>query len=402
MYSNEFLRMIPKTDLHCHLDGSVRLKSLIEMARERAVVLPSYTEAGMNELVYKPAYSSLVEYLKGFVYTNAVMRDEEAIERVAYELAIDCFGEGVRYLEARFAPQLHMGYGMTYEQIVRAADRGFRKARSEINVTIPETEPEFEYGIIISAMRCWDEQYSPYYRSIIETLPHAVPTERAQLASMELARATVRLRSNSDCQIVGFDLCGAEDGYPADKHAAAFAEVHKSFINCTVHAGEAYGAESIYRALESINADRIGHGTQLFNIKKTAGFVTDEEKLAYVERLANHIANRRIMIEVCLTSNMQTLPEIPDIKQHPLHKMLERDMAVSLCTDNRLVSHNDILTEWRLAADNFAITPKKLKDMVICGFKRSFYYQPYHQKRQYVRKAINMFERVAREHGIEC
>ena len=401
MYSDEFLRAIPKTDLHCHLDGSLRLKSLIEMARERKVELPSYTEEGMNALVYKPEYASLVEYLQGFMYTGAVMRDEEALTRVAYELAWDCFNEGVRYLESRFAPQLHMGYGVTFEQIVAAVDRGFKTAQAEINRLIPDTDPEFEYGIIICAMRCWNEFYSPYYKGVVDALPYATLTERFQLASLEVARATAKMRSETDCQIVGFDLAGAEDGYPADKHAAAFAEVHKSFISRTVHAGEAYGAESIYRALEKLNAERVGHGTQLFNLDKIHGYQTDAEKNGFVERLANYIADRRITLEVCLTSNMQTLPEIRNIKDHPVKKMLERNLAVTFCTDNRLMSHNDICTDLRLAVDNFDIGPKKLMDSIVCGFKRSFFYRPYQEKRKYVRKAINMFERTAKEFGVE-
>jgi len=401
MYSDAFLRAIPKTDLHCHLDGSLRLKSLIEMAKERKVELPAYTEEGMNALVYKPEYASLVEYLQGFMYTGAVMRDEEALTRVAYELAWDCFNEGVRYLESRFAPQLHMGYGMTFEQIVAAVDRGFRTAQTEINRLIPDADPEFEYGIIICAMRCWNEFYSPYYKGVVDALPYATPTERFQLASLEVARATAKMRSETDCQIVGFDLAGAEDGYPADKHAAAFAEVHKSFISRTVHAGEAYGAESIYRALEKLNAERVGHGTQLFNLDKIHGYQTDVEKNSFVERLANYIADRRITLEVCLTSNMQTLPEIRNIKDHPVKKMLERNLAVTFCTDNRLMSHNNICTELRLAVDNFDISPKKLMDSIVCGFKRSFFYRPYQEKRKYVRKAINMFERTAKEYGVE-
>ncbi|MFA6075462.1 MAG: adenosine deaminase family protein [Negativicutes bacterium] len=401
MYSDDFLRAIPKTDLHCHLDGSLRLKSLIEMAKERKVELPSYTEEGMNALVYKPEYVSLVEYLKGFMYTGAVMRDEEALERVAYELAWDCFNEGVRYLESRFAPQLHMGYGMTFEQIVAAVDRGFRTAQTEINRTVPEYDPEFEYGIIICAMRCWNEYYSPYYKGVVDALPYATVAERSQLASLEVARATAKMRSETNCQIVGFDLAGAEDGYPADKHAAAFAEVHKSFISRTVHAGEAYGAESIYRALEKLNAERVGHGTNLFDLNKIYGYETDADKNGFIERLANYIADRRITLEVCLTSNMQTLPEIKDIRNHPVKKMLERNMSVTFCTDNRLVSHNNICTELRLAVDSFDFTPKKLLDNIICGFKRSFFYRPYQEKRKYVRKAINMFERTAKEYGVE-
>ena len=401
MYSNEFIKAIPKTDLHCHIDGSLRLGTLIELARERGVELPADTESGMRDKVFKPQYSSLVEYLQGFSYTCAVMRDESALERIAYELCWDNYNEGVRYLEAKFAPQLHMGYGMSFEQIVAAVDRGMRKAQCEINCNIPEHEPEFEYGIIIIAMRYWNEHFSPYYRYMTDALPYSSWTERYQLASLEAARATVNLRLNTDFRIVGFDLAGAEDGYPADKHIAAYLEAHKAFVSRTVHAGEAYGPESIYRAITKLDAERVGHGTQLFNMDKIYGLQTVEDKRSYIEALADYIAKRRITLEVCLTSNMQTLPELTDISQHPIREMLARNLSLSLCTDNRLVSNTSVCQEVKLAVDNFEFTPKKLLDTIACGFKRSFYYHPYLQKRRYVRKAINMYERAARDHGLE-
>ena len=134
---------------------------------------------------------------------------------------------------------------------------------------------------------------------------------------------------------------------------------------------------------------------------KIYGLQTVEDKRSYIEALADYIAKRRITLEVCLTSNMQTLPELTDISQHPIREMLARNLSLSLCTDNRLVSNTSVCQEVKLAVDNFEFTPKKLLDTIACGFKRSFYYHPYLQKRRYVRKAINMYERAARDHGLE-
>ena len=161
--SREFVLALPKTDLHVHLDGSIRIKTLIELANEYSVTLPSYTEEGLRELVFKDRYESLGDYLKGFGYTCAVLQSELALERAGYELAIDNQTEGVRYLEVRFAPQLHVHAHMTAIQVLRAVDRGLRRAQKEYNAR-PEIksgkEPEFKYGLIICAMRMFNEHFS--------------------------------------------------------------------------------------------------------------------------------------------------------------------------------------------------------------------------------------------------
>jgi adenosine deaminase len=166
-YSEDFIRAIPKTDLHVHLDGSLRIPTLIELARERNVELPSYDESSLLETVFKEKYADLNDYLQGFAYTTAVMTDPEALERIAYELAEDNILEGVRYLEVRFAPQLHIRQGLTFEDILEAVDRGLRKKRDEFNRVIGDDEPMFEYGIIVCAMRFFNEHFSPYYADFI-------------------------------------------------------------------------------------------------------------------------------------------------------------------------------------------------------------------------------------------
>jgi len=398
-YDNAFITAIPKTDLHVHLDGSLRLGTLIELAKECQVPLPSFTEEGMNTLVFKKTYGDLNEYLQGFYWTGRVLQTPEALERVAYELGLDNFAEGVRYLEVRFAPQLHMSQDRPFEVVMTAVDRGLRKAREQINATVPEDEPPFEYGIIVCAMRFFTPEFSEYYRDLYRLLSYSSAEEVIRAASLQLAKAAVKLASETDIQIVAFDLAGSEYGYPASAHEESYDYVHKHFLKKTVHAGEAYGPESIFQAITKLHADRIGHGLHLFD----EGRIYSEDvgdKHRYIENLVDYIAENRTTVEVCLTSNLQTSPDIRDISSHSLKHMLDRRLSVSLCTDNRLVSHTSVTNEYRLALDHFDISPSQLKDLVVYGFKRSFFYRPYVEKRKYVRQIIDFYEKIERQYGI--
>ncbi|MFP4151456.1 MAG: adenosine deaminase family protein [Alkalispirochaeta sp.] len=398
-YPAEFVKKIPKTDLHVHLDGSLREQTLIDIAKEEKIDLPSYTPEGLNELVFKPSYANLDEYLRGFGLTNKVLQRAEHLEQVSYELAMDNFAEGVRHLEVRFAPQLHMSDDLSFSQVMHAVDGGLRRARSEINRSLPEDEPEFDYGIIVIAMRFFAPNFSRYYRALSVVHSYSNPTEIIRMASSELARATVQLRDESDVQVVAFDLAGSEHGYPAGDHEEAFDYVHEHFLKKTVHAGEAYGPESIFQAITKLHADRIGHGMRLFD----PDHIRDEkivDRNRYIEQLVNYIADHRTTIEVCLTSNLQTAPDIRTVTDHSLGKMLENKLSVSFCTDNRLVSHTTVTQEIELAVNNFLITPTQLRNIIIYGFKRSFSYKRYPEKREYVRKVINYYEKLEREMGV--
>lgn len=398
-YHDDFIKAIPKTDLHVHLDGSLRLGTLIELAKEYQVPLPSFTEEGMNTLVFKKTYGDLNEYLQGFYWTGRVLQRPEALERVAYELALDNFAEGVRYLEVRFAPQLHMSRDRSFELVMGAVDRGLRNARASINARIPKDEPPFEYGIIVCAMRFFTPEFSEYYRDLYRLLSYSSAEEVIRTASLQLAKAAVKLASESDIQIVAFDLAGSEYGYPASAHEESYDYVHKHFLKKTVHAGEAYGPESIFQAITKLHADRIGHGLHLFDADRIyADDVGDKHR--YIENLVDYIAENRTTVEVCLTSNLQTSPDIKHISFHSFKHMLDRRLSVSLCTDNRLVSHTSVTNEYRLALDHFDISPSQLKDLVIYGFKRSFFYRPYVEKRKYVRQIIDFYEKIERQYGI--
>lgn len=404
-YPDTFIREIPKSDLHVHLDGSLRLSSLVDMAKKGSIHLPSYTEAGMRELVFKNTYADLPEYLKGFSYTCAVLRDPENLERAAYELALDCIDEGVCYIEPRFAPQLLMdNKGLTMARMLSAVDKGLNRAKSEYNDK-PEVReqklPHFDYGIITCAMRMFSGSgFSPYYDALFGVHDNSAPGEVIRMAALELARGVVRIRDEQGIPIVGFDIAGQEAGYPADNFTEAFNYAHKNFMHKTVHAGEAYGAESIFQAITDLHADRLGHGYSLFDVDKVSDPAI-KDKQQYTEKLASFIADQRVTIEVCLTSNLQTKPELKDIRNHSLGKMLERGLSVSLCTDNRLVSNTTVSKEIRLAVDSFDIDPKTLKNMIVYGFKRSFYPGSYTEKRNYVRSLISRYEEVATKHGIE-
>jgi adenosine deaminase len=396
MVDSKLLRALPKTDLHVHLDGSLRLGTLIELAAERGVELPSSTEEGMRELVFKDRYANLGEYLAGFAYTGAVMQDPEALERTAYELAWDNIDEGVRYIEVRFAPQLHMHGEFGYARVLRAVNAGLERARAEHEASDAVTvrhEPPFRYGIIVCALRMFDERFSVWYRKLCEVLRETPPKQVYATAALELARAAVRLRDEEGLPIVAFDLAGHEAGFPARHYWEAFQYSHEYFLKRTVHAGEAYGPESIYSAIAELHADRIGHGYHLFDADKLADPEVKDPQ-GYCEALAQYIADRRITIEVCITSNLQTNPEIGDVTNHAFKKMLDAQLSATLCTDNRLVSHTSVTREYELAAEALAMTPKQIRSTIIYGFKRSFYPGDYREKREYVRQIIDYYDSV--------
>lgn len=400
---SEFIRAIPKTDLHVHLDGSIRIPTLIELAREHSVPLPSYTEGGLKETVFKERYANLGEYLSGFQYTVAVMQTDEALERTAYELACDNFAEGVRYLEVRFAPQLHCRPGFEIVDVLRAVNRGMQRAQKEF-ARFPAIangeEPPFRYGIIVCAMRMFSKGFSEYYRRFTGMFSNTSKHRLYGLASMVLAEAIVGImKSEEDLPIVAFDLAGQEDGFPAEDHIEAFQFVHKNFLKKTVHAGEAYGPESIFQAITDLHADRIGHCYHLFSPERIQDPRIKDPEL-YVSDLAQYIADRRITLEVCLTSNLQTMPELTSLKEHKFKRILDAKLSACLCTDNRTVSSTTVSREIELAVEHFDLTPRQLRHIVIYGFKRSFFPEGYMLKRQYVRQIIDYYEKIEKQFGI--
>ncbi len=389
----DFIKEIPKCDLHVHLDGSLRVGTLIDLAKKTKVKLPSYTEQGMFEKVFKDNYKDLPEYLQGFGYSIAVMQTPENIERIAYEFAQDNINEGVYYVEVRFAPQFHVNKLMGVEDVMKSVTKGMNKAKKEHNLSKAVKDgkkPSFEYGIIGCAMRSIPKGVSEFFDSFMDVHKYSSGPRVNALASYELVLSMIKARETG-VPVVGFDLAGAESGFPAVEHKDAYALAHRNFFKKTVHAGEAYGAESIFQAITELYADRIGHGYYLFSedmIKNK----NIKDKKDFINRLVQYIADRRITIEVCLTSNMQTNPSIGKLENHSFRKMLDNKLSVSLCTDNRTVSKTTVSRELELAAKHFNLSYVQLKNCMIYGLKRSFYPGTYQEKRDYVRHIIDFYE----------
>jgi adenosine deaminase len=394
---------LPKSDLHLHLDGSLRLDTLIELARERRVRLPSSSPAGLLATVFKRAYRSLPEYLKGFEFTVACLQDAESLERATYELCCDCAAENVCYCEIRFAPQLHVRGGFGVDAVLQAVAAGIARAERTLARSAEVRAgrlPPFRAGIIVCALRHFEPFFSAHYRAFFEAMPSAPREEIHRIASLELARAAVRAR-RAGLPVVGFDLAGQERGYPAKEHVAAYQLAHEHFLGKTVHAGEDYGPESIFQAITDCHADRIGHGTWLFS----TAHIRDRsirDRGGFVQELARYLGDRRITIEVCLTSNQQTIPQFrADLRRHPFRHMRRQRLSVALCTDNRLVSRTTLTDEVEKAVTTFGLQPKELKNLLVYGFKRAFWPGSYPDKRDYVKQVIDRMESLFLAHGID-
>jgi len=397
--TREFLEKIPKTDLHLHLDGSLRVGTLIELAKAAKVPLPSETEAGLQELVFKEKYQDLPDYLRGFGLTCAVLQNPENLERVAYELAIDNIAENVRYVEVRYAPQLHVRPGFSVEEVIECVNRGLARAQKEHNnspAVRQGGEIPFHYGIITCAMRFFNRHMSAYYAQLFDVMPHAPAKEVMAVASLEMARSAAALAHQKGIPVVGFDLAGAEAGFPAIDHKDAYQYAHVHFLKKTVHAGEAYGPESIFQAITECHADRLGHGTWLFAADKIKDPAIKDPDY-YVKCLVDYIATRRITLEVCPTSNLQTIPSIESVADHPLRKMLDANLSVSINTDNRLVSRTSVTRELELVCTHLPVTPAKLRNIILAGFKGSFF-GPYGEKRALVRQVINRYDALEKQY----
>ncbi|MGH7477386.1 MAG: adenosine deaminase [Longimicrobiales bacterium] len=318
--TRELLRRLPKTDLHVHLDGSVRPETLIELADEQGVALPQRDAKRLREYMHVRDARNLVDYLERFDVTLSVMQTPDALERIAYELAEDAAAENVRYMEVRYSPVLNTRAGVPLTETVDAPVRGLRRA-------------EQEFGIRTGVIICGIRNMSP------ET-------------SQDLAELTVAFKNRG---VVAFDLAGAEYNYPAKKHKEAFYLVINQNMATTIHAGEAYGAESIHQALHYCKANRIGHGTRLFE---------DPELMQYVNDF-------RIPIEICLTSNVQTRA-VPSFAEHPLRLYYDEGIVVTLNTDNRLMSATTVTEEYWRAHQHLDFTWEELCDIALMGFQSAF------------------------------
>jgi adenosine deaminase len=332
LVTRQLLEKLPKTDLHVHLDGSLRAETMIELAREYGIKMPVTDPEGLRDYMHVQDARNLVDYLARFDTTLSVMQTEEALERIAFELAEDNARENVRYMEVRYSPVLNIQGGLSLKQAVDAPLRGLRRA-------------EKEYGIRTAIIICGIRNMSP------ET-------------SMDLAELTVEQRHNG---VVAFDLAGAEENNPAKDHREAFYHVVNANVAATIHAGEAFGPESIHQALHYCNANRIGHGTRLFE---------DPVLMQYVNDF-------RIPLEICLTSNVQTRA-VADFEDHPLRLYYDEGLVVTLNTDNRLMSATTVTEEYWRAHEHLGFTWDELCDVAIMGFESAF--MPYQEKAAFVER----------------
>lgn len=328
----EAIQLLPKTDLHVHLDGSLRLETILDLARKDGVRLPADDPEGLARAMHVGENTgSLVEYLKAFDITLQVLQTADALNRAAYELAADAAAENVRYMEVRYSPMLHTRRGLSLTRVVEAVLDGLRAAQAD-------------HGIISNVIICGIRNISPE-------------------SSLEMAQLAVAYKGRG---VIGFDLAGAEYDYPAKHHREAFQLIRNNNINCTIHAGEAYGPESIRQAIHVCGAHRIGHGCRLRE---------DGDLLHYVN-------DHRIPLECCPSSNVQT-GAVKDLRSHPLKLYYDLGLRVTVNTDNRLITNTTVSKELYLAHQHMGFTLADLKQLVLNGFKSAFL--PFHERRAMLR-----------------
>ncbi len=346
--TRDIIQKMPKCELHCHLDGSMRVATILELAERQGVSLPSHDAEELRDILVQDEAASLVNYLKAFDITLSVLQDAESLRRTAYELIQDCAKESVIYLEVRFAPILHQRKGLKLTQIVEAVLRGLREGESDFGV---------RWGLIICGMRSSHPRYT-----------------------LQMAELCLAYRHRG---VVAFDLAGAEGGNPAADHADAFRLILLNNINVTIHAGEAYGPESISQALHRCGAHRLGHAVRL----KEDG------------DLLNYCNDHRIPLETCPTSNVQT-GAVDDIKSHPLRFYYDYGMRVTINTDNRLMSGVTMTDEYMKLHDVLGFTLPEIKDLIVYGFKSAFL--PHRPKVELIQQVLSDLKQFREETESDC
>jgi adenosine deaminase len=341
--TEELLRALPKADLHCHLDGSLRLQTILELAEQQKVKLPADTPEGLARAIHMgEKCGSLEEYLVAFDVTLSVLQTYESLYRSAYELAVDAAAENVRYLEVRYSPALHQQRGLKMTTVLDAVLEGLRVAKRETGI---------KTGVLICGIR------------------HINPS-----TSMRLAELAVAYKNRG---VTGFDLAGAEYNFPAKDHKDAFQLILKNNVNCTAHAGEAYGPESISQAIHYLGAHRIGHGVRLRE---------DGD-------LLNYVNDHRIPVEACLSSNLQT-GAVDSLESHPLRFYFDYGLRVTVNTDNRLITDTTVTRELMLAHTACGLTLEDLTTVVVSGFKSAFL--PFREKQDLLKSVNQEIEQTLR------
>ena len=333
-FDETFIRSLPKVLLHDHLDGGLRPSTIVELARDQQYRELPTTDAGELAAWFHRGATrgSLPLFLEGFAHTCGVMQTAEALERVAYEMLGDMRDDGVVYVETRFAPLLHTRKGLHSDEVVAAVLNGLERGHDEFGV---------DYGVILCAMRNMQR-------------------------SLEIAELAVDFRERG---VVGFDLAGEEGGFPPKKHIEAFHYIQRENFNITIHAGEAFGKESIWQAIQWCGAHRVGHATRLIeDIGLDRHDPTQIVKMGY---LAQYILDKRIPLEICLTSNADT-GAIDSIERHPFPMYYRYGFRVTLNTDDRLMSDTTMTREFALATRVFNLGLADLEKVTINAMKSAF------------------------------
>ncbi len=326
------IRRAPKVLLHDHLDGGLRPATIIELAAEQGHQgLPTTDVDDLARWFTRGASrNDLVLYLETFAHTVGVMQTRDALVRVARECAEDLADDGIVYAEVRFAPELHIEQGLTLDEVVAAVLEGFRAGSEGRAITV---------GTLLTAMR-------------------------TAANSREIAELAVRHRDEG---VVGFDIAGKEAGYPPSRHLDAFQFVQRENFHITIHAGEAFGLPSIWEALQWCNAERLGHGVRIVD-----DITLDPEGEAHLGRLAAFVRDRRIPLEMCPTSNVNT-GVCDTVADHPIGLLAKLRFRVTVNTDNRLMSDVSLSGEMAALVDAFDYGWRDLEWLTINAMKSAFW-----------------------------
>jgi len=321
MTIQEYIKAAPKAELHNHIDGGLRVKTIIEIAKKEGISIPSYVESDLKEILTNDeSCTSLIEYFKPFDTTISVMQSEEALERVMYEFLEDSSKDNLRYIEARFSPAFHIRKGLSLNRVMDAIIRGKNQAEKDFNI---------KSKLIVCSIRQLDIQ-----------------------SNKELAQLAADYKNKG---VTAFDMAGEEYGRPAKNHIPAFEIAIKNNLFRTVHAGEADGAHSIADSIHYLGAMRIGHGTHLFEDSDLMEFVKD----------------RQIGLEVCLSSNIQT-KSVSDLSKHPFDRYFRLGIPVTINTDSTLISGTTLSKEYLLAQQLFNYNKDDIEKLILNSFEQAF------------------------------
>lgn len=338
MTTESIIKEVPKVLLHDHLDGGLRPETIIELAEQQKYKkLPTKDPTELSEWFHRGANKgNLIEYLQGFEHTCALMQTKESLERIAYEMMEDMKNDGICYVETRFAPVLHLDKKLHYDDVITAVLNGLERGREDFGV---------KFGLILCGMRNMKN-------------------------SLEIAELAVNNRNKG---VVGFDLAGEEGGYPPKDHLEAFQFIQRENFNITIHAGEAFGKESIWQAIQICGAHRIGHATRLLE-----DVVLDKNgDVVSLGELSQYVLDKRLPLEICLLSNVHT-GAIDSLENHPFGIFYNKKFRVFLNTDDRLMSDTTLTKEYLTATEVFGISLDDIERLNINAMKSAFI--PYEER----------------------